>query len=118
MGDPTDPISWNELTARAQVVIDATNAELPEPLSAEVLAVPCLFQEWHPTKKSILGVYVNVGRTAISARKGPIILYLRAIESYCKGRNQDFEAQIKKTYLHELGHHMGWNEVEVREHGL
>jgi predicted Zn-dependent protease with MMP-like domain len=119
--DPAEPgpsASWNDLTGRAERTVQAAQAELPEDVRLEALQVPTVLEEWHPDRRGILGVYHNVASTDLAGRKGPIVLYLRAIESYAGRLGFPFEDQVRKTYLHELGHHVGWNEGQVRERGL
>jgi predicted Zn-dependent protease with MMP-like domain len=111
-------VSWEELSARAELIVEETIAELPADIAAEARAVPCLLQEHHPTRKRVLGIYVNTGSVDLSARKGPIVLYLRTIENYCRQCRLQFDDQVRATYLHELGHHVGWNEGQVQERGL
>jgi predicted Zn-dependent protease with MMP-like domain len=114
----TSTVAWDELIERAQRQIDLTLLELPAEVRLAAEQVPCLFQELHPTRQRVLGIYQNVGTTDMATRKGPIVLYLRAIEDYSLRRKIGFEEQIRATYLHELGHHVGWNEGQVRERGL
>lgn len=109
---------WEELTARAQHAVDEAQAELPDDVRATALNVPTLFEEWHPSREGILGVYYNQGTPDVSTRRGPIVLYLRAIESWCLRSRRSFDEQVRGTYLHELGHHVGWNEGQVQERGL
>jgi predicted Zn-dependent protease with MMP-like domain len=109
---------WEELTARAQRAVDEAQAELPDDVRATALEVPTLFEEWHPSREGVLGVYYNQGTPDVSTRRGPIVLYLRAIESWCRRARRDFDEQVRGTYLHELGHHVGWNEGQVQERGL
>jgi predicted Zn-dependent protease with MMP-like domain len=108
---------WAELLERAERQVSLAQAELPEPVRAEAVQVPTLFEEWHPERARVLGIYRNF-RTDLAARKGPIVLYLRAIESWCRRSRRDFDEQVRATYLHELGHHVGWNEGQVRERQL
>jgi predicted Zn-dependent protease with MMP-like domain len=115
---PSGSVPWEELTTRAQQAVDSAQAELPEDIRAAALEVPTLFQEWHPTKSRVLGVYYDNRSHDLTVRKGPIVLYLRAIEAYARRQFETFEEQVRGTYLHELGHHVGWNEGQVRERGL
>jgi len=117
-GFPSWGAPWEELTARAQRAVDEAQAELPDDVRATALEVPTLFEEWHPSREGILGVYYNQGTPDVSTRRGPIVLYLRAIESWCRRSRRDFDEQVRGTYLHELGHHVGWNEGQVQERGL
>ena len=106
---------WEELEELAQQVVEETQAELPPDVQEEALAVPTLLEEWHPDRRSVLGIYCNFER---DEAMGPIVLYLRAIEAWCLSNGESFEEQVRVTYLHELGHHVGWNEGQVEEHGL
>jgi predicted Zn-dependent protease with MMP-like domain len=115
---PSRGAPWEELAARAQQAVDEAQAGLPDDVRATALEVPTLFEEWHPTRAGILGVYYNQGATDVSTRRGPIVLYLRAIESWCGRSRRNFDDQVHDTYLHELGHHVGWNEGQVQERGL
>jgi predicted Zn-dependent protease with MMP-like domain len=104
--------------ARAQRVIEATLAELPPEIQAEARGVPCLFQEWNEDDPELLGIYSDFAPGEVSEANGPIILYLGAIEDYCADEGGDFEDEVRLTFLHELGHHFGWDEGELEERGL
>jgi predicted Zn-dependent protease with MMP-like domain len=115
-----DP-AWQHLTDRADGVVQAAIAELPDDVRAEAESVPVLFEERSDNDKPgrvILGIYRGFVPNHVSARKGPIVLYLRSIEAYSGGTPAGFDEQVRKTFLHELGHHLGWGEVDVRERGL
>lgn len=45
-----------------------------------------------------------------------IVIYKRNIERMCRSR-QRMIAQIRKTVLHEIGHHFGLSERQLRELG-
>jgi len=45
-----------------------------------------------------------------------IVIYQRNIERQCRSRRQMVQ-QIRKTVLHEIGHHFGLNERQLRELG-
>ncbi|GMU23808.1 MAG: hypothetical protein AMXMBFR13_38860 [Phycisphaerae bacterium] len=45
-----------------------------------------------------------------------IVIYQRNIERMCKSRRQMVD-QIRKTVLHEIGHHFGLSERQLRELG-
>ncbi len=46
-----------------------------------------------------------------------IIIYQRNLERMCRSRQQ-MVAEIRKTVLHEVGHHFGLNERQLRELGF
>jgi predicted Zn-dependent protease with MMP-like domain len=46
-----------------------------------------------------------------------IVIYRRNIERMCRSRRQMVD-QIRKTVLHEVGHHFGLNEQHLRDLGF
>jgi predicted Zn-dependent protease with MMP-like domain len=49
----------------------------------------------------------------------PIIrLFLANLWDYAGGDEQDFRDEVATTYLHELGHYLGWDEQEIEARGL
>ena len=109
---------WARLLATAQKVIDRTMAELPPEVAAEARQVPVLFEKECEDDPEILGHYGHFEAGEISDAKGPIILYLLAIELFCVEEGEDFDEQVRITYLHELGHHIGMDEGDLEERGL
>lgn len=112
------PARWEKLKARAQSAIDRTIAELPPDILAEAKKVPVLFQEWCEEDPEILGTYGNFEPGEISPANGPIILYLVTIEEFCLDEGEDFAREVRITFLHELGHHFGWDEDDLEARGL
>jgi predicted Zn-dependent protease with MMP-like domain len=47
-----------------------------------------------------------------------IILYLENLWDYAGRDAAAFRAEVRLTYLHELGHYLGWDEDEVAARGL
>lgn len=112
---------WKQLVDCAGDTVQRAIAELPRDVRAEAETVPVLLEERSENEKPgeiILGIYRGFEPNHVSARKGPIVLYLRSIEAYVGGSGPAFEDQVRRTFLHELGHHLGWNEADVRARGL
>ena len=112
------PARWESLKARAEAVIEKTMAELPPEVLAEARKVPVLFEKDCKTDPDILGTYGHFTPNEIGEANGPIILYLDTIEDYCAGEGSDFSTEVRLTYLHELGHHFGWDEDDLEARGL
>jgi len=112
------PALWEKLKARAQVVIDRTIAELPPEILAEAQKVPVLFERQCDDDPDILGTYGHFEPGEVSPANGPIILYLGTIEAYCAEEGENFPSEVRLTYLHELGHHLGWDEGDLEARGL
>jgi predicted Zn-dependent protease with MMP-like domain len=111
---------WEELNTRADAIVLHTIASLPKELRTEAEKVPCVLRQWPATQFSvrILDHYFGSQRSQLSENNGPIILYLGAIQHYCSEKSLDFEQQVRQTYLHEFGHHLGWEEGELEKRGL
>ena len=109
---------WDRLLALAQRVVEKTMAELPPEVAAEARQVPVLFEEECEEDPEILGHYGHFEPGEVSDANGPIILYLGAIELFCDEEGGDFADEVRITYLHELGHHIGMDEGDLEERGL
>ena len=109
---------WAELKAAAQKVIEATIAQFPPEVQSEAQKVPYLFEPECKDDPDILGTYGHFVPGEVSEANGPIILYLATIADFCDEDGEDFDEEVRLTYLHELGHHLGWDEGELEERGL
>ncbi len=47
-----------------------------------------------------------------------IRLFLENIWEWVDGYEEDFLEEVITTYLHELGHYLGWDEDEIADRGL
>lgn len=46
-----------------------------------------------------------------------VVIFQRNVEAVCDGR-EDIVDQVRKTVLHEVGHHFGLDEEDLRELGF
>ncbi len=112
------PDRWDKLLAVAQKVVEKTMAELPPDIAAEARKVPILFEEECYDDPEILGHYGYFEAGEVSEANGPIVLYLGAIDAFCAEEGEDFATEVRVTYLHELGHHIGLDEGDLEARGL
>jgi len=112
------PARWETLQARAGRIIEAAIRELPPEILAEARQVPVLFEEYCESDPDILGTYGHFTPNEIGEANGPIILYLGTIDDFCAEEGEDFANEVRITYLHELGHHLGWDEDDLEARGL
>jgi predicted Zn-dependent protease with MMP-like domain len=112
------PSRWKELEQIARQAVAEALLELPKEIRSVAAQIPCLFQEWSEEDPDLLGLYCDFAPGEISEANGPIILYLAAIEDFCSDEGEDFSAEVRQTFLHELGHHFGWDEGDLEERGL
>jgi predicted Zn-dependent protease with MMP-like domain len=47
-----------------------------------------------------------------------IRLFLTNLWEWTEEEEQDFRDEVGTTFLHELGHYLGWDEEEVNQRGL
>lgn len=47
-----------------------------------------------------------------------ILIFVGNLWEFAERDEQDFRDEVGTTYLHELGHYLGWDEDEVAERGL
>jgi predicted Zn-dependent protease with MMP-like domain len=112
------PARWEKLKAHAQGVVEKTIAELPTDILAEARKVPVLFEPENAEDPDLLGIYCEFAAGEVSPANGPIVLYLATIDDYCADEGEDFASEVRVTYLHELGHHLGWDEGDLEARGL
>jgi predicted Zn-dependent protease with MMP-like domain len=110
--------SWESLKAQAAQIVGRTISELPPEIRAVAEKVPCLFEPICKEDPEILGTYGHFEPGEVSPANGPIILYLETIADFCDEEGEDFDEEVRLTYLHELGHHLGWDEGDLEERGL
>jgi predicted Zn-dependent protease with MMP-like domain len=120
-------------TARLQRIADheirRTLAKLPAAIgeaAAECLVEPVLMAECAADEESLdeglLGVFEGCSR-ADPAPETPdqfprIRLFLDNLWDYAKGDLRTFREEVRVTYLHELGHYLGFDEAAVEALGL
>lgn len=113
-------MDWDALFAEAEKRIAEVVDAFPDPLRAEVESVPCILERWpDPSlEPDTLGYYPAFEEGQVSADNGPIFLYLGAIQASCDVTGEDFAEEVERTFLHELGHHLGMDEDELRQRNL
>lgn len=116
---------WNRLEKEAERVVSRFISSLPANLRELAGKVPTLYRQWHPDAlkgdaeaAETLGEYLSFEENRVGEGNGPIALYLGAIALYCEETHLDFRDEVRVTYIHELGHHFGWDEDDLLERNL
>jgi predicted Zn-dependent protease with MMP-like domain len=119
-----------QLTAVARKVVEAAQRRLPPAVRAAAEQVPVCYEPvpnagilaegWEP---DILGLFVgheHGGELASTEVPLPpqILLFLENLWDYAEGDESVFRDEVRITFLHELGHYLGWDEDEVARQGL
>lgn len=125
-----EAVEFARLTALAQQVVSAAQRRLPPEVREPALAVPVCYEAspndgilaegWEP---DILGLFVgheHGGELRDDGAPLPpqILLFLENIWDFAEGDEGVYRDEVRLTYLHELGHYLGWDEDEVARRGL
>jgi len=102
--------TWEEVLPIAKQTVDALIARLPDDLRPEAVRIGYELRKRCWDGDDILGQY---GRPAQL-----ITLYLESIRDHAAVESLDFCSQVEKTYLHELGHHLGLGEDDLEKRDL
>ena len=102
----------------AEGVVRKAIQAMPPELRAEAERVPCLLEKWPPEGEEVLGRCLSFEEHFISDAPGPLVLYLGAIRRECEEFDLSYADEVRITFLHELGHHLGLDEADLEERGL
>ncbi len=102
---------------------------LPPELGEAAGAVPVTCEAWpgdelvaEGLEPDILGLFVGESHAETGGTLFPlpaqIILYLANIWDFANGSERLYRAEVRKTYLHELGHYLGMDEEDLYERGM
>lgn len=123
-------MDFDQLSKVARQVVTAAQKRLPDEVRAVAIEVPVCYESvpndeilaegWEP---DILGMFVgheHGGELRPDEAPLPpqILLFLDNIWDYAEGDDAIYRDEVRLTYLHELGHYLGWDEDEVAERGL
>jgi predicted Zn-dependent protease with MMP-like domain len=102
------------------VAIREVIGTLPAEVRAEAERVPFILEKWPPPDEpqDQLGLYLGFEEAVVSETAGPIMIYIGPHYEMCEEEEIDFEEEVRRTYLHELGHHLGLDEDGLEERGL
>lgn len=124
-------VQLERLVALAQPVVAAARRRLPAEVRSAAEQVPVCYEPrpnaailaegWEP---DILGLFVGHEHggehsdVAGAALPPQILLFLENLWDYAEGDPEIYRDEVRLTYLHELGHYLGWDEDEVARRGL
>lgn len=115
--------------ALAEATVIAAASKLPPELQEAAQAVPVLYHE-RPSPEilgnefdpDILGLFVGSvhGQELSEAIPSPthILLFLENLWDFAESDPAIFQEEVRITYLHELGHYLGWDEDDLELRGL
>jgi len=118
---------WPRLLEQAQAEVTATLRALPRELRDQARVVPVLCEAgpsaalladgWEP---DLLGLFVGDPYAHAGHSPSPVQIHL-FLENLWEEAGWDettYREEVRKTYLHELGHYLGLDEDELDQRGL
>jgi len=121
-------MKWKQLCEIADTTVRAARARLPAEVRPAADALPVTFEPWpseamledEGVDSEILGLFVGPdhGADATATLPPQILLFLENLWDYAEGDEAVFREEVRITYLHELGHYLGWDEDELARRGL
>ena len=118
---------FKKLCAIASDEVEATLKSLPQPLRERAGAVAVTYEP-HPNKElqadgieeDTLGLFCGPEFAEEEHVPMPpqIILFVENIWEMAERNENGFRAEIRTTFLHELGHYLGLDEDGLTERGL
>ncbi|HEX2101635.1 MAG TPA: metallopeptidase family protein [Candidatus Synoicihabitans sp.] len=118
-----------ELTASAEKVVAAAQRTLPVELRDLAQQVPVVYHDWpspeilgEEFEPDILGMFAGSPHGADTGDHNDvpphILLFLENLWDFAEGDPATYRAEVRLTYLHELGHYFGWDEADLEARGL
>lgn len=117
------------LTQLAADTVGAAQRQLPAEIRAlargvavhyEAKPAPDVIAEGF--EPDILGLFVGNPHGSELAHDTPappqILLYLESLWDFAEEDPEAFREEVRLTYLHELGHYLGWDEEDLAARGL
>jgi predicted Zn-dependent protease with MMP-like domain len=111
-------IDWEDLAQRHVAEIQRG---LPESIRARATEVPVFFSR-ERKGRACLGVFEGYslldGPPALPHEMPRITLFFDTLAQAANYRESVFLREVRITYLHELGHYLGWDEQQITNAGL
>jgi predicted Zn-dependent protease with MMP-like domain len=114
----------SELTLLAASVVEAAQKSLPPQLRPLAATVPVHFERGPDAEliavgfePDILGLFTGsahgTGLNEDQPMPAEIVLFLENLWDFAEGDREVFSDEVRITYLHELGHYLGWDEEDL-----
>jgi predicted Zn-dependent protease with MMP-like domain len=117
------------LIAIAADAVGAAQRQLPPEIRALAREVPVHYEAKPDAdvladgfEPDILGLFTGTSHGMELAQDNPspphILLYIENLWDFAEDDLEIFRDEARLTYLHELGHYLGWDEDELAARGL
>ena len=122
-------MKYSRLAQIAADVVGAAQRQLPPEIRPLARAVPVQYDEGPSAdvlaegfEPDILGLFSGSahGTELMQTNPAPpvILLYLKNLWEFAEEDVEIFRDETRLTYLHELGHYLGWDEDDLTQRGL
>ena len=122
-------MTLTDLTNAAAEVVTKTQRKLPSEIRTLAESVPVHYESMPDADvlaegfpEDILGLFTGsphgMEMEAANPELPHIMLYLENLWDFAEAEMSAFRAEVRLTYLHELGHYFGWDEDELTARGL
>jgi predicted Zn-dependent protease with MMP-like domain len=123
-------MKFPQLVTLAEETVAAAQNALPPDLRPLACALPVSYEPLpndailaDGMEPDILGLFVGPPHSAAQAPDladvpSQILLFLGNLWDYAEADVQIFCEEVRLTYLHELGHYLGWDEEDLAARGL
>ena len=117
------------LSKAAEIEIETLVGDLPEAVACHAHRIPVAFEE-RPVQAHVeedvapdtLGLFVGCSYPDAEAPDAVlpphVILYLLNLWDFAEGDPNRFRMEVRRTYLHEIGHFLGLDERDLADRGL
>jgi len=121
------PAAWTKLQTLALAEVATTLAALPAPLREPAARLPVTCESIPNRELQADGIEADTlglfcGPDFADQEHSPlppqIILFLENLWDQAGADEKIFRAEVRTTYLHELGHYLGLDEDELADRGL
>ena len=120
---------WKDLLRIAEAEVEKTIERLPEPLRARARELPVTYErapspelQADAIEPDTLGLFVGEEYAEVGSTLAPlpaqIILFLDNLWDFAEGAPEVYRDEVQATYLHELGHYLGLDEIDLDDRGL
>ncbi|MEO7414213.1 MAG: metallopeptidase family protein [Opitutaceae bacterium] len=122
-------MKFEALVENAARVVTATQRRLPPEIRPLARDIPVHYEKLPAAdllsegfESDILGLFTGAAHGEELTHDNPtppqILLYLENLWDFAEEDPEIFREEVRLTYLHELGHYLGWDEDEVAARGL
>ncbi len=123
------PVAFQKLLRLAETEVARAKSRLPADVRAAAGECAVQFETIDDTlhagesiEDDLLGLFEGMNRLdpppSDPGDMPRIRLFLDNLWDYADGDEITFRREVRKTYLHELGHYLGWDEEQIEALGL